>query len=171
MPRSNDRAKCTCSLSKEQQVWVCLLSKEVASCWQETHFPAFNNQQRSCRADWEFCCMAVQPNTVPEFLASKAANCSCYRDEPHRSGLVKPWEWNDFSGTTQSNDSCPQQWGFAGLGPITVGWFECCTLEISKGPLCLWFRFHKTAVDGCEAKCEASEPPSTVLHWAMGSTN
>lgn len=44
--------------------------KEVASCWQETDFPACNNCQRSCSAGGEGDGIAVQLSTVHKFLAS-----------------------------------------------------------------------------------------------------
>ena len=116
--------------------------------------------------------MAVQLNTVHEFLASKTVNCSCYHDEPHRSLLIKPWKWNYFSGTTQSNESCSQQWVFARLDPITVGWFECSTLEISKGALSIWFRFHKAALDRCEANVnhQSHLVPCFIGRWGTAQT-
>lgn len=120
--------------------------KVVASYWQETDFHACNNWQRSCSADGEGNCIAVQLSTVHKFLASKTTNF-CSHDEPHWSWLIKPWKWNYISGITQRNDSCSQQCFFARLGPVTIGWFECCTSEISKGVLSVWFRFHKTAVN------------------------
>lgn len=106
--------------------------KEVASCWQETDFHACNNWQRSCSADGEADCITVQLSTVHKFLASKTANL-CSHDKPHWSWLIKPWKWNYISGITQRNDSCSQQCFFARLGPVTIGWFECCISEISKG--------------------------------------
>lgn len=135
---------------------VGLPLKKVAFCWQERDFPACNNWQRSCSSDGEGDCISVQLSTVHKFLASETATL-CSHDEPHWSWLIKPWKWNYISGITQRNDSCSQQWVLARLGPVTIGWFECCTSEISRGVLGVWFRFHKTAVDGCKA---------IVNHWS-----
>lgn len=86
--------------------------------------------------------------------------------------LVKPWKWSYCRGTTQSNARCSQQWVFASLGIITVGWFECCTLEISKGALGIWFRFHKNTVDRCEARVSYQSHllPSFVRRWGAAQT-
>lgn len=97
---------------------------------------------------WLYHCAAEHRTQVP---------CFCFHDEPHWSWLIKPWKWNYISGITQRNDSCSQQWFFARLGPVTIGWFERCTSEISKGVLHVWFRFHKTTVDVHKA---------SVNHWS-----
>lgn len=120
--------------------------KEAASCWQETDFRACNKWQRNCSADGEGDCITVQLGTVHRFLASKTANF-CSHEEPHWSWLIKPCKWNYISGITHRHDSCSQQWVFARLGPVTIGWIECCTSEISKGVLGVWFRSHKTTDD------------------------
>lgn len=130
--------------------------KEAASCWQETDCCACNKQQRSCSADGEGDCITVQLGTVHRFLASKTADF-CSLEEPHWSWLIKPCKWNYISGITQRHDSCSQQWVFARLGPVTIGWIECCASEISKGVLGVWFRSHKTTVDVHKA---------SVNHWS-----
>lgn len=107
-----------------------LLVRNRFSCLQQL------SEELQCwwRGRW-YRCAAQHGTQVP---------CFCSHDEPHWSWFIKPWKRNSIRGITQRNDSCSQPCFF---GPVTIGWFECCVSEISRGLLDVWFRFLKTAVD------------------------